>query len=274
MVLELVTIHKAVNKMDNLVKAAGLDKNKKPFLHGQLRTIPFHAVNYILAGHGVFRDARTPEQSVGPGSLLILRPGLEHSFDPAPGTTWKEYWVMFDGIEAERCFGPLLPESSLCHPGLRPELESAFEELHGYVQEQQVDTPLYCAMGLHRVLGLIFRHRHGVASNFDPVVAAAVAALRKEPFAPEPDLTELARTEGVSYETLRKKFQRQIGRPPHEYYLTLKLDAAKNLLLHGLNVKEAAAAAGFTDQYYFSRLFKRHTGLSPSAFSPTSTGKP
>ena len=55
--------------------------------------------------------------------------------------------------------------------------------------------------------------------------------------------------------------------PPIEYFLRLKIQKATQLLsLTGLSIKEVAASIGISDPYYFSRLFKKMTGSSPSAY--------
>jgi AraC-like DNA-binding protein len=38
------------------------------------------------------------------------------------------------------------------------------------------------------------------------------------------------------------------------------------MLAHGASVKEAAYELGFSDPAYFSRLFKRYTGMNPSEY--------
>jgi hypothetical protein len=53
------------------------------------RVLGYHAVNCIVRGSGVFRDADGAEEAVAPGSLFSLRPGVWHRF--APTTTWDEY---------------------------------------------------------------------------------------------------------------------------------------------------------------------------------------
>ena len=44
-------------------------------------------------------------------------------------------------------------------------------------------------------------------------------------------------------------------------------DGARELLAAGENVTETARAAGYDDPLEFSRFFKKHTGLSPSAYA-------
>ncbi|MFA5203916.1 MAG: AraC family transcriptional regulator [Lentisphaeria bacterium] len=254
--------------MDNLVKAIGLEHAKAPYLRGRARTLPFHAVIYLLGGTGTFRDAQTPEQSVGPGTVFCIAPGVAHCYDPLPGTVWTEYWVLFDGAAAEARFGPLWPAQSLLVCGILPELTAVYEELYRYQQERRPDTPVLGALGLHRLLGLLYLQlQRRESSPLLPALAAAVAAMQRQLGRPSVNLPVIARQHRISFETLRKQFRRQTGRAPHAYFLNLKLEAAKNLLLLGRGVKGIAGELGFADPYYFSRLFKRHCGLSPSRFA-------
>lgn len=57
-----------------------------------------------------------------------------------------------------------------------------------------------------------------------------------------------------------------MGVPPKEYILSLKLNRASEALLQGVKCKEAAYIAGFDDELYFSRIFKKKKGVAPSYF--------
>ena len=46
-----------------------------------------------------------------------------------------------------------------------------------------------------------------------------------------------------------------------------RVERARELLAAGENVTETARAAGYDDPLEFSRFFKKHTGLSPSAYA-------
>ena len=55
---------------------------------------------------------------------------------------------------------------------------------------------------------------------------------------------------------------------PYQYFIGIKMHKAKELLEGGDQaVKEVAFRLGFKDEYYFSRLFKSKTGVSPSQWS-------
>ena len=62
-------------------------------------------------------------------------------------------------------------------------------------------------------------------------------------------------------------FKETMGSTPSSYLQQLRMDQAKRLLGdETLCVYEVAGKMGFSDAYYFSRMFKKVTGLSPQAF--------
>ena len=54
---------------------------------------------------------------------------------------------------------------------------------------------------------------------------------------------------------------------PYAYVLGKRIDLSKKLLVDtNLTVKQIADKLCFTDEYYFSNLFKRKVGVSPAAY--------
>ena len=74
----------------------------------------------------------------------------------------------------------------------------------------------------------------------------------------------LIRKHGFSRRTFLRQWRKRFGMPPSQYVIGLKIEGAKRLLSSGARVNEVAEKMGFADQFYFSRLFKKHTGTSPS----------
>lgn len=64
--------------------------------------------------------------------------------------------------------------------------------------------------------------------------------------------------------TLKRIFSKYAGMSVHKYYVLLKINRATLLLQEGTSVTETAHILGFSDQAYFSKVFKKHTGISPS----------
>jgi AraC-like DNA-binding protein len=62
-------------------------------------------------------------------------------------------------------------------------------------------------------------------------------------------------------------FKRQLGTTPHAWLTARKIERACSLLrFTGLSVEHIAEQLGFCDRFYFSRVFQRHRGCSPSSF--------
>ncbi|BBI32681.1 transcriptional regulator [Cohnella abietis] len=80
-------------------------------------------------------------------------------------------------------------------------------------------------------------------------------------------LEELAHHARISKQHLNVLFKSATGFAPIDYYHRMKMRRACQLLdLTDLSVKETCHSLGFKDPYYFSRLFKKIIGLSPSAY--------
>nr|WP_186811764.1 helix-turn-helix domain-containing protein [Paenibacillus xylanexedens] len=66
---------------------------------------------------------------------------------------------------------------------------------------------------------------------------------------------------------LSRLFRNQIGLGPIEYLIHERVHRAKQLLLKSdARIQDVASKVGYADVYYFSRLFKKHTGQSPLQF--------
>ncbi len=62
-------------------------------------------------------------------------------------------------------------------------------------------------------------------------------------------------------------FEKRMGVSPHVYLTDLRIQKSKMLLRSSdFSIKEIADQVGYTDYFYFSRVFKKVTGLSPSIF--------
>ena len=77
---------------------------------------------------------------------------------------------------------------------------------------------------------------------------------------------ELARECNISTAQLKRVFSKYAGIGIHEYFLQIKILYAKKLLSGGMGVTEVAEKMSFSSQNYFSIVFKREEGISPSQF--------
>ncbi len=77
----------------------------------------------------------------------------------------------------------------------------------------------------------------------------------------------LASQASVSLSHYFALFKRRTGCTPIDYFIHLRMERARDLLEEtSLTVKEIAAALGYDDQFYFSRVFKSINGLPPTNY--------
>ena len=78
---------------------------------------------------------------------------------------------------------------------------------------------------------------------------------------------ELSRTAGINQQLLVKLFSQETGMTIKQYLAKLRCDAAAELLLDSrLSIQEIAAKVGYTDNNYFSKVFKANKGASPQDY--------
>ena len=81
-------------------------------------------------------------------------------------------------------------------------------------------------------------------------------------------LTELATYLNLSTFHFARLFKKSLGLSPYKYILQTRIERAKKLIAsQRLALSNIALQAGFYDQTYFGKAFKKYVGISPKAFS-------
>ncbi|MEG1459524.1 MAG: helix-turn-helix domain-containing protein [Acetivibrio sp.] len=90
----------------------------------------------------------------------------------------------------------------------------------------------------------------------------------EEHYMEEITLEEISRYVGISPQHFSKIFKEETGINYIEWLTDLRLDIAKRLLAEGgKTVKEVCYVVGYNDPNYFSRIFKKAVGISPTEFA-------
>jgi AraC-like DNA-binding protein len=115
-------------------------------------------------------------------------------------------------------------------------------------------------------------------------VEAARTAMEQR-YAEPHTLASLAAAVAISPFQFARVFRQLTGRPPHQYLLCVRLDAARRMLRGGSSVTDACFDSGFSSLSHFIHTFKRRFGVTPSipttaswrkapARRPTRSGEP
>ncbi len=100
------------------------------------------------------------------------------------------------------------------------------------------------------------------ASNYSLIVKTIEENLNKRM-----TVSMLSALTNMSEINLQKTFSKYAGVGVIEYFTRMQMSKATEYLRDGKSVKETALMLGFTDQNYFSTVFKRVTGHSPSSIN-------
>lgn len=102
-------------------------------------------------------------------------------------------------------------------------------------------------------------------------IAPAIEYIKKNYSSGEIRMTYLAELSGVSTRYFNKLFSVFFGVSPKEYIIQMQLDTARNLLATSdSQIGHIAAVCGFGDVYYFSKIFRKTVGMTPSEYRKTS----
>ena len=221
---------------------------------------PAYTFEYIVSGSGFYQiNGHSFRPSAG--DAYIVPRGHRRHYWTAPADPWTKIWFNVSGELVENLMAMYHLEGVYFLPQCF--LEQAFRNSWELVTGHLADARYGGWLAICTLLYHIGNHLRSAAEPFNPE-AAALKKYLEQNFNRNFDLALLCRLIHRSPSQVFRIFKRAWGVSPLEYHTEHRLKMARSLL-HNTpqSVKEIAAALGFPDQYYFSRIFKRHTGVSP-----------
>jgi AraC-like DNA-binding protein len=244
--------------------------------HG--RVLDQFGLVYISAGRGQFESKPDNAFAVEAGHAFLFFPDIWHRYAPDPETGWHEHWIGFDGEIARRWLKRrfLSPRHPVIKFNTEDTVRATFTHVMEAVRANRPALQQILAGATANLLGLFCSAHQSKPADGDPhanFLGAAVSRIHDE-FASNLDIKNLARELGVSYSWFRGTFKAHTGLSPHQYLLELRIARARALLVEtALSVKQIATEAGFQDEHYFCRCFRRRLNFTPSAWRRRSRGR-
>ena len=217
---------------------------------------------YCTGGQGEFRFENGPGLPYRAGEAAALPPGERHANFSRDGFT-NIYLTMAEPAFPFR--GPFLVEDDA-----GGHLQIAFAQARDYFLSDLNKRELVMAALGDLIASYMVVYRSNQELFSEPVERIRQDILlhyAQAGYALEETLRELP----FHYDYLRKRFKKEMGVTPLEYMTGLRMKKAETLLTAmgaaGYSVGEVAQQCGYDDALYFSRVFKKHFGLSPAAFA-------
>ena len=216
-----------------------------PHSHGDWELI------YNISGQGTMRINGTAYPFT-PGSITLCPPNWEHSKTSEEG--FEDYYLGISGWN-------LPPKVYVLEDDQAGRIAGLLSILTLTWREKGADS--VCQDLLRAVIGLLQPALSGTDGNkFVQLLRLRIIARFTDPALKMQDLHQDI---PINADYLRRLFRQEHAMSPHEYLIKLRLDHAAHLLRYeGVSVAEAAFRSGFYDPLYFSRLFHRHMGTTPT----------
>ena len=227
---------------------------------------------YISKGQGLFESKQSTQKKITAGSLIILFPGQWHSYRPDSQEGWDEYWIGFRGnlmdkLVKKNFFSSKTPVLS---PGISDKLANFFIEIIEITKNEKPGyQPLLSGALLHLLGYIHFINRQKDFAEEDLIASSVNKAklLFRENIDTSVSIEDIARELQVGYSWFRKNFKNYTGMAPGQYLIQIKIEKSKELLCDtSKSIKEIAYELKFDNNFYFSKLFKEKTGLTPAQF--------
>lgn len=214
-----------------------------------------------------------PPESVATPHVFITWPGVEFNYGAPEGTVRHQAHLCFRGPRVDRYIkdGLLeLRERNLFLPIYDTErfLQTMLKlfsllEVPGTAQHARAVLLLEeLLLQLHEQPEIPVRTRSLYGERLK-ILRMRIAETPEKNWSLEQEAAAMS----LSYVHFRRLFQQFTGWSPGQFLLECRLRRAEKLLtVSNLRISEIALACGFESEFHFSRIFKRHRSLSPSAF--------
>ena len=219
----------------------------------------FSGIVYVLDGRAEYAMADGRRFELCKGDCLYIPKGNIYTAGCGDSENFVHMTVNFELLNGQEFF-PALVRRRLSHP---IHFEQLFSKLVHY---WTVKHPYYherCIGVLYEMAYILLREITQPGGPYLDKVLPARVYLDGH-FQEDFELTQLAEMCGLSEPYFRRLFLRVFHETPAEYRRRLRIAYAEDLLLSGsCSVTHAAQLCGYSDPAYFSRVFRKTTGVSP-----------
>ncbi|MFA6125150.1 MAG: helix-turn-helix domain-containing protein [Sphingomonas sp.] len=239
-------------------------------------------VHYVLAGTMRLVIPRQPDVVCGPGSIVLLPPGIERTIvpaqEPVAGVAGKDLLIATGTVSA-RVSGTFGLLDSVSEPIVETLGESALIQQICHLMIAEVEAGGHGSRALADALMRVcvvmtlrqtFLRAEGSNGLFgalrDPRLGKAILAVIANPAAPH-TVSSLAGAASMSRSAFAREFAANLAMTPMAFVARARLQQGADLL-NGtrLPVKMIAANIGFASRSHFSRAFSAAYGADPSSF--------
>ena len=231
----------------------------------------------MTGGHAAFTINGEP-YTVKVGDLILFGRGIEHEElypQHAGGETYYCAALRLFTPEMEARAAERIRQQPVLHTGpLYDRMVTLMEGVYSECRDARDDTALICE-GYLRVISAYLLRLLGLADGKRPEesgspIISEVKSYIDNHFTESLQLKDIAGAHYISRFYLSHIFKEETGDSLFAYINKVRISKSKMLLLDSaVNLVDVAGLCGFDDQSYFTKVFKKATGISPKKYRDT-----
>ena len=226
---------------------------------------------YIASGKTHF-IINGKDHEVPAGHMVLYLPRQEQDYIYYGKDKPEVYWVHFTGSDVKNILRqydiPLNENIFYC--GVASAYAYLFKEMILELQNCRVGFQELLTMYLRQIFLLVQRSRLEQKPSVNTYLQEEMENARKyfnEHYNEAINIEEFAISRSMSISWFLRNFKQVTGMSPMHYILVTRINNAVSLLeTTDYNVTEISAIVGYDNPLYFSRLFKKQKGVSPTEY--------
>lgn len=218
-------------------------------------------IEYIISGEGTIV---TKEKIFHPkkGDTYILLPNEDHNYFSDAHNPWIKIWINISGsLINSLCETYSIQSSAVFHCNT----QKYIEEIHNLLKEKDrspQDIMFECSIVLHRLIQFL-----SIQNSFNYTDSIKIKEYIDKNVYSKITINDLSNLIFKSPSQTIRIFKKDFKITPCEYHLQKKIKTAISLIKNtNLSIKEISYKLGFTDEHYFSYIFKQKTNKKPTDY--------
>lgn len=227
-------------------------------------TPPFSGMIFPLRGRSRMIFDGVP-YDMEPGKIFHGGPNIPLDKEVLGQSIW-EFMVVHYQVDGnpQGTFPYALSHYEL-NPGYNPRINDTLRRMYRICTTPGNLSVLKIKSLFFIILDEILTCANGQLHNDSRELVEKAAEYMKNHYMEPLTVPELSRQYGLSSKQFAYLFQKHTGMSPNKFLIEYRMRRAKELLCTTTcSVAEISACVGYSDPYYFSKLFKKRTGFSPS----------
>lgn len=224
-----------------------------------------YQIIYVYKGSGHYL-LNNEWKSLSEGNIILFKPFEPQVYSYYANEKPEIYWIHFTGTECETLLNKF--EIQNCYIGENLLLKQLFQSIITELQLKKTRYEDIVVSNLYFLLAMISRLYQASLSPFENDFSIDRLVMHLNQRYMEPwTISLMADYCKLSEGYFSHTFKKRIGISPIHYLNELRIEKAKELLEAGtMNISTISSIVGFQDPLYFSKVFKKSTGMSPNKF--------